>query len=67
MKRVYNSSKQSQIMCEGAEERACWDFLRGPMVETLLANAGDMGSIPGKIPHAAGQLSPHTTTGESVL
>ena len=54
-------------MCEGAEERACWDFLRGPMVETLLANAGDMGSIPGKIPHAAGQLSPHTTTGESVL
>ena len=54
-------------MCEGAEERACWDFPRGPVVETLLANAGAMGSIPGKIPHAAGQLSPRTTTGESVL
>ena len=34
-----------------------------------LANAGDMGLVPGpgtKIPHAAGQLSPHTTTAEPV-
>ena len=31
--------------------------------------AGDAGSIPGqgtKIPHAVGQLSPHTTTSEPV-
>ena len=37
------------------------------MVESLHSNAGDVGSIPGwgtKIPHAAGQLSLHTTTGE---
>ena len=36
------------------------------MVKNLPYNAGDAGSmIPGqgtKIPHAAGQLSPHTTT-----
>ena len=32
-----------------------------------LANAGDMGLVPSpgtKIPHAIGQLSPHTTTTE---
>ena len=35
------------------------------MVQCLsnpLCNQGDMGSIPGNIPHAAGQLSPHATT-----
>ena len=37
------------------------------MVKNLSCNAGDTGSIPGqgiKIPHVAGQLSPHTTTTE---
>ena len=37
------------------------------MVKNLPSNAGDVGSIPGqgiKIPHAAGQLSPHATTRE---
>ena len=37
------------------------------MVKDLPYNAGDAGSIPGqgtKIPHAAGQLSPHATTTE---
>ena len=37
------------------------------MVKNLPSNAGDSGLIPGhgtKIPHAAGQLSPHTTTAE---
>ena len=40
-----------------------WDFPGGPMVKNLPYNAGDTGSIPGqgtKIPHAMGQLSPHT-------
>ena len=35
------------------------------MVKNLPYNAGDSGLIPGqgtKIPHAAGQLSPHPTT-----
>ena len=35
------------------------------MVKNPPSNAGDAGSIPGqgtKIPHAAGQLSPRTTT-----
>ena len=39
------------------------------MVKNLPSNAGDVGSIPGKrtkIPHATGQLSPHTTTTEQV-
>ena len=37
------------------------------MVKNLPYNAGDVGSVPGrgtKIPHAAGQLSLHTTTPE---
>ena len=44
-----------------------WDFPGGPVVKNPLSNAGDEGSIPGwgiKIPHAAGQLSPCTTTTE---
>ena len=43
------------------------DFPGGPVVKNLPYNAGDTGSIPGqgtKIPHAPGQLSPHTTTTE---
>ena len=46
------------------------DFPGGPEVKNLPSNAGDAGSILGrgiKIPHAAGQLSPHTTTTELVL
>ena len=37
------------------------------MVKTLPSNAGGVGLIPGlgtKIPHAVGQISPHTTTRE---
>ena len=43
------------------------DFPGCPVVKNLPSNAGDVGSIPGrgtKIPHAAGQLSSHTTTTE---
>ena len=39
------------------------------MVRNPPCNAGDIGSIPGpgtKIPHAAEQLSPCTTTGEFI-
>ena len=41
------------------------DFPGGPVVKNQPYNAGNVGSIPGqgtKIPHAVGQLSPHTTT-----
>ena len=44
-----------------------WDFPGGPVVKNPPSNAGDEGLIPGpgtKIPHAAGQLSPCTTTAE---
>ena len=37
-----------------------WDFPGSPLVESLLSNAGDSGSIPGRetgIPHATEQLS----------
>ena len=43
------------------------DFPVGPVVKNPSSNAGDMGLIPGqgtKIPHAAGQLSPHAATTE---
>ena len=43
------------------------DFPGGPVVKNPPYNAGDVGSIPGqgtKIPHAAEQLNPHTTTTE---
>ena len=43
-------------------KRTFWDFPGGPVVENPPSNAGDVDSIPGrgtKIPHAAGQLSPH--------
>ena len=47
---------------------AC-DFPDGPVVKTLPCNSGDMGSITGrgiKIAHATKQLSPRTTTTESM-
>ena len=43
------------------------DFPGGPVVKNLPPTAGNAGLIPGwgaKIPHAAGQLSPCTTTTE---
>ena len=43
------------------------DFPGCPVVKNPPSNAGDAGLIPGrgtKIPHAAGQLSPHATTTE---
>ena len=46
------------------------DFSGGPMVKNSPPNAGDMGWIPGqgtKIPHAAEQLSPSTTTPEACV
>ena len=46
------------------------DFPGDPVIKNLPSNAGDMGSIPGqetKIPHATGQLSPCTTTGEKPM
>ena len=44
-----------------------WDFPGDPVVKNPPSNAGDVGSLPGqgtKIPHASGQLSPHTSTTE---
>ena len=38
------------------------EFLGGPVVKNLPSNVGVSSSIPGqgaKIPHAAGELSPH--------
>ena len=46
-----------------------WDFPGGPVVKNLPHNAGDANSIPGrrtKVPHAVEQLSPSTTSRESV-
>ena len=43
------------------------EFPGGAVVKNPPSNAGDAGSIPGKgtkIPHAAGQISPRTTTTE---
>ena len=47
-----------------------WDFHGGPMLKSLPSSAGNVGSTPGRgtrIPHAAGQLSPHTATTEPAL
>ena len=44
-----------------------WDFPGVLVVKNPPTNAGDVGLIPGwetKIPHATGQLSPHTATAE---
>ena len=46
------------------------DFPGGPVVQKLPSDAGGVGSIPGqgtKIPHAAEQLSCHTSTTEPML
>ena len=46
------------------------DFPGSPVVKNLPSHAEDAGSIPvlgTKIPHAAGQLSPHATTTELAL
>ena len=40
------------------------DFSGGPVVNSSLAIAGDMGVIPRKIPHATEHLSPGTATTE---
>ena len=51
------------------KKKTDWEFPSGPVVKNLPFNAGDTGLIPGqgtKIPHAAGQLSPHTSTRESM-
>ena len=45
------------------------DLLDGPVIKNLLSNVGDMSLIPArgtKIPHAAGQQSPHIATAEPV-
>ena len=44
-----------------------WGFSGGPVVENPPCNAGQASLIPGqetKIPHAAEQLSPHSTISE---
>ena len=46
----------SLFSCEH-QRRNARDFPEGPVVKNPSANAGDMRSIPGKIPHASGQLS----------
>ena len=46
-----------------------WDFLGGPVVKNLPANAGDIGLIPdpGRFPYATEQLSPCDRAVEPVL
>ena len=49
-------------------EESQWDFPGGPVVRNLPSNAKDTGLTPcqgPKVPHAAGQLSPHATTTET--
>ena len=46
------------------------DFPGGSVVKNLPTIVGDTGSIPGlgtEIPHATGQLGPHTTTTQPAL
>ena len=43
------------------------DFPGGAVDENPPASTGNIGLIPGKIPHAAEPLSPCTTTTEPVL
>ena len=50
-------------------KNAMGDFPGGPVVKNLPSNAGNVSSIPDqgtKIPHAKGQLSPHTETTKPV-
>ena len=44
-----------------------WDFPGGPVVKNPPTNAGDIEPRSGKIPNAAEQLSPCTTTTEPAL
>ena len=47
------------------KEKLEGEFSGGPMVKDSPSNTGDTGSIPGwvtEIPHAVGQLSPHSAT-----
>ena len=46
----------------------CGDISGGPGFRNLPCNTGDASSIPSwgtKLPHASGQINPHTTTAES--
>ena len=61
------TKKKKKVGLEADKEKE-WkgmgDFPGGPMVKTPPCNSGDAGLIPvqgTKVPHAAGQLSPHTT------
>ena len=47
--------------------KSAGDFPGGAVVKNTPANAEDMGSIPGKIPHAMEQLSLCATTTEPVV
>ena len=54
-----NVRNMAETLCRDSQSQ---DFPGGIVVQNLPSNAGDSGSIPGqgtKIPHAAGQLSPH--------
>ena len=47
-----------------------WEFSGVPVVKNPSANAGDVGSIPGRgtrIPHAAEELNLHATATEPVF
>ena len=51
------------------QKKQSWDFPDNPVFKSLPSNAGDTGSIPDqgtKIPHVAGQLSPHATMKDPV-
>ena len=66
-KTSYNLKKNTQKKKKNLIKNWARDFPGGPVVKNLPSNAGDTGSIPGrgtKIPHAAGQLSPHAATTE---
>ena len=55
------------LICTFVKNHLARDFPGGPVVKNPPSNAGDAGSIPGKgtrIPHATGQLGPHTTATE---
>ena len=67
--RASNSFKAKSKHCTGWIKPIRRDCPGGPVVGSLAANAGDMGSIPcpgTKIPHAVGKLSPCATTNEPV-
>ena len=51
------------VFCEH-QRRNVMDFPGGPVVKNPPANAEDTQSIPGKIPHASGQLTQRATTTE---